>query len=95
MVSGAGSPVRQAQEEPPCLLHTQVPITRQGEWAGMRKAWVTFSFRYLCEKEYSRNVDSMLGRLGGAVRTMVNQRADAPSSSCVPWGPFFEIFRGN
>lgn len=53
MVSGAGSPVCQAQEEPPFLLHSQVPITRQGERAGKGKAWVTFSFRHLCEKEYS------------------------------------------
>lgn len=32
------------------------------------------------------NADSMLERLWGAVGTVVNQRADVPSSSCVLWG---------
>lgn len=46
-------------------------------------------------KSIPGNVDSMLGRLGEAVRTMANQRADVPSSSCVLWGQFLEVFGGN
>lgn len=42
-------------------------------------------------KSIPGNVDSMLGRLGEAVRTMANQRADVPSSSCMLWGQFLRF----